>query len=310
MRCLFFLLASTLVVAFGIPADATVNALNAASVDVVNTDCPVSAMPVKAGMEVKTKTGNIGVCCGKCEAAVTAWSDDKKAEYVASFAQDAAAEKVVEATEAPAWDGEPYLLSTCAASGRPIDVKGTPTTKVVDGRELKFCCGGCADVVAKDPAKWLEKVDAAQAAAQAKIYPTETCCVSGEPLMEKAEDGTMKYIGTDVIVKNRLFRVCCKMCAKKVTAEPAAFAAKLNAEVMKTQGDGYAVGACVVNPDGKVDGDKAVSMIIGGRLIKTCCGACEKKVRAEPSKYTAMVDAAIEAKRAKMRGDAPKEAVK
>ena len=307
MRCLFFLIASTFAVAFafGIPADVAVTALNATSADVVNTDCPVSAMPVKAGMEVETKSGDIGVCCAKCQTAVAAWSDDKKAEYVASFSQKAEEAKP-EAKEAPAWDGEPYLLSTCAASGRPIEVKGTPTTKVVDGRELKFCCGGCADVVAKDPAKWLEKVDAAQVAAQTKIYPTETCCVSGEPLMEKAEDGTMKFIGENVVVKNRLFRVCCKMCAKALTKEPAKYAMALNAEVMKTQGDGYAIGQCVVNEKGSVDTEKAKSFIIGGRLIKTCCGSCEKAVRKEPAKYTAMVDAAIEAKRAKFRGEAVK----
>ena len=264
MRCLFFLIASTLAIAFalGIPADVAITGLEAPS--------------------------------------LSQESPQKKATDQKVEAKEASVKK------APVWNGEPYLLSTCAASGRPIDVKGTPNTKVIAGRELKFCCGGCAAAVEKDPAKWLGKVDAAQAAAQAKIYPMTTCCVSGEPLMEKAEDGTMKFIGENVIVKNRLFLVCCKMCAESLKAEPAKYAAKLNAEVMKTQGEGYAIGQCVVKPEGKVTGDKAKSFIIGGRLIKACCASCEKEVREDPSKYTAMVDAAIEAKRAKFRGEAPK----
>ena len=255
MRCLFFLIASTIAVAFafGIPLQSV-----------------LEGAP-KAAQEPAPK----------------------------------AASKQAEAAT-PTWSGEPYLLTTCAASGRPIEVKGTPTTKVIAGRELKFCCSGCAAAVEKDPAKWLGKVDAAQAEAQGKIYPTEICCVGGKPLMKEAADGTKKYVGTDVIVNNRLFRVCCAECAEKLKADPAPYALKLNEEVIKTQGDGYVFDACIVDPEGKLDGKGVKSMVIGGRLIKTCCGACEKEVRANPTKHTAMVDAAIEAKRARMRGEAVK----
>lgn len=304
MRCLFYTLASILVLtfAFGMPAS---GALNLSAPDSVNTDCPVSGQPVKDGMEVETKGGNIGVCCGKCKAAVEAWSDTKKAEFVATHSAQEG-EKKADAEEAPSWDGDPYLLTTCAASGRPIDVKGTPTTKVVDGRELKFCCSGCADVVAKDPKKWLDKVNEAQVAAQAPIYPMETCCVSGEPLMEKNADGEMEYIGTDVIVKNRLFRVCCKMCAKKVTAEPDAFALKLNEAVMAEQGKDYVLDACVVNGKGDINKESAKAFVVGGRLIKTCCGGCEAKVHADPATYVAKVDAALAAKREKAAASSDK----
>ncbi|QDV06745.1 hypothetical protein Poly30_22600 [Planctomycetes bacterium Poly30] len=304
MRCLFYSIASILLLtfAFGVPA---AGALTASTPDSVNTECPVSGQPVKAGMEVETKGGNIGVCCGKCKAAVEGWSETKKAEFVATFAtQDGEASPEAEA--AASWDGDPYLLTTCAASGRPIDVKGTPTTKVVDGRELKFCCGGCAEAVAADPAKWLEKVDKAQIAAQAPIYPMDTCCVSGEPLMEKNDAGEMAYIGTDVIVKNRLFRVCCAMCAKKVTAEPDAFALQLNAAVMEQQGKDYVLEACVVNDKGDINKESAKAFVVGGRLLKTCCGGCEAKVHADPTTYVAKVDAALAAQREKAAASAGK----
>ncbi|MEM8711805.1 MAG: hypothetical protein AAGG01_12705, partial [Planctomycetota bacterium] len=239
MRCFLFLIVSFVAVALTFGFSKGLIQPTSTAGDVVNAECPVSGMPVKAGMEVETKDGSIGVCCGKCKAAVAGWSDEKKAQYVANYKPQSAEKVKPDAKDkAAGWDGEPYVLSTCAASGRPIDVKGTPTTKVIEGRELKFCCGGCAAAVEKDPAKWLGKVDEAQAKAQANIYPTETCCVSGEPLFEAGADGERTYIGTDVIVKNRLFRVCCKMCAKKVKAEPAGFATALNKKVMETQGGG------------------------------------------------------------------------
>jgi hypothetical protein len=296
MRCLFYSIASILLLSLAVAMPA--KALSVMAPDAVNTECPVSGQPVKAGVEVETKAGNIGVCCGKCKTAVEAWSDEKKATFVANFVGQTD-DKKTDAVEAATWDGDPYLLTTCAASGRPIDVKGTPTTKVIEGRELKFCCGGCAAAVEKDPAKWLGKVDKAQIAAQAPIYPTETCCISGEPLMEKNAEGVMEYIGTDVIVKNRLFRVCCKMCAKKIMESPEASALMLNAAVVKAQGAAYALEACVLNDKGDITKESAKTFVIGGRLMKTCCGGCEAKVRANPTEYVAKVDAALAAKREK-----------
>ena len=69
-------------------------------------------------------------------------------------AKPAPADKNAQET-AQEWVGEPYTLETCAASGRPIDVKGTPQTVRFAGRELKFCCKGCADFVKKNPDKFL-----------------------------------------------------------------------------------------------------------------------------------------------------------
>jgi len=260
------------------------------SVDTVNKKCPISDMPVKEGVVVSTDAGDIGVCCGSCQKKVAAWDDAKKAKFVANAtgtkADDGEAKKAASKdTDAKAWT-EPYLLNTCAASGRPIDVKGTPTTKVIDGRELKFCCGGCAAAVAKDPAKWLPKVDKAITARQLAIYPTQTCIVSGEPLMEDGKD-----TGVSMVINNRLFRVCCKMCARKVKADPAKYAAKLDEMAMKAQSKAYPLKTCVVASSNAL-GDSPKQMMVGGRLVQTCCGGCAKKVMADPAKYVAVVDAA------------------
>jgi hypothetical protein len=268
-----------------------ISAAFAASVpaDTVNKKCPISDMPVKEGVVVSTDAGDIGVCCGSCQKKVAAWDDAKKAKFVAnataSTSDDDAKKSAGAASDAKVWT-EPYLLNTCAASGRPIDVKGTPTTKIIDGRELKFCCGGCAAAVAKDPAKWLPKVDKAITARQMAIYPTTTCIVSGEPLMEDGKD-----TGVSMVVNNRLFRVCCKMCARKVKADPAKYAAKLDGMAMKAQSKAYPLKTCVVASSNAL-GDSPKQMMVGGRLVQTCCGGCAKKVTADPAKYVAVVDAA------------------
>jgi len=259
-----------------------------ASIDSVNKKCPISDMPVKEGVVVSTDAGDIGVCCGNCQKKVAAWDDAKKAQFVANAtaSDDADVKKAAKAdSEAKSWT-EPYLLNTCAASGRPIDVKGTPTTKVIDGRELKFCCGGCAAAVAKDPAKWLPKVDKAITVRQMAIYPTTTCIVSGEPLMEDGKDTAVS-----MVINNRLFRVCCKMCARKVMADPAKYAATLDTMAMKAQAKAYPLKTCVVASTNGL-GDAPKQMMVGGRLVQTCCGGCAKKVTADPAKYVAIVDAA------------------
>jgi hypothetical protein len=39
--------------------------------------------------------------------------------------------------------GDPYPLNVCAVSGEPLGSMGDPIVHVKDGREVKFCCGGC-----------------------------------------------------------------------------------------------------------------------------------------------------------------------
>lgn len=297
MRILFTALALTLALGAAFAA--------APTGDTVNTKCPVSGEPVKEGVVVSTDKGDIGVCCNKCKAAVEKWDDAKKAKYVASAvasqdSDDAKADK--KATDDGKWKGEPYLLDVCAASGRPLDVKGTRTTKVIEGRELKFCCGGCASAVAKDTAKWFPKIDEKIKASQVALYPTEKCVVSGEPLMEDGED-----VATSVVVGNRLFRVCCDMCVKKVKADPAKYAAKLDTLAMAAQLKDYPLKACVVNPNAEVDEDSK-KLMIGGRLVQVCCKKCARKVMSDPAKYVAQVDAARAKKgKGKHKGDAKGE---
>lgn len=217
-----------------------------------------------------------------------------------AFSQDGAKsapadQKTQEAAQE--WPGEPYTLETCAASGRPIDVKGTPQTVRFEGRELKFCCKGCADYVKKNPAKFLGKVDEQLIAQQKPIYPTGKCLVAGKPLSKGGKDA-----GVDVMVGNRLFRVCCGRCASKVKANPAKYAAQLDAMVLERAAEAYPMENCVVNPKRKLDA-KAKTAVIAGRPVKTCCSGCMRKVRSKPMDHIPAIDSAI----AKARKEAAPE---
>lgn len=68
-----------------------------------------------------------------------------------SFAEDA---KKAEAAK-------PYPLQTCIVSGEKLGEMGKPFIYTHEGREVRFCCKGCLKDFKKDPAKYLQKLDAA-----------------------------------------------------------------------------------------------------------------------------------------------------
>lgn len=232
------------------------------------------------------------------EGVTNAAQEEKKQEPKKDAAGKAKGKKNTAAKDANGpWPGEPYTLETCAASGRPIDVKGTPQTQWMHGRELKFCCKGCAAAVEKDPARWLAKVDKALTAQQAPIYPTAECVIAGTPLYDEAG----KFTGKELMVGNRLFRVCCDKCAARVKKDPAKYAGKLNELVaLAAAVDGaYPLDVCPVSDDAPID-ETSKTTVVAGRAIKTCCKACAKEVKRNPLPYIAAVDAAA----AKKRGEA------
>jgi hypothetical protein len=64
----------------------------------------------------------------------------------------------------------PYLLKTCIVSGDKLGGDmGAPyvliygATKTDPGREIKFCCKSCLPDFNKEPAKYLKKIDEAEA---------------------------------------------------------------------------------------------------------------------------------------------------
>ncbi len=66
----------------------------------------------------------------------------------------------VSAADQPA----PYPLDTCVVSGEKLGTMGKPIVHQQDGREVQFCCKSCLPKFAKDPAKYLKKLDEAAVA--------------------------------------------------------------------------------------------------------------------------------------------------
>jgi hypothetical protein len=59
----------------------------------------------------------------------------------------------------------PYPLKTCVVSDKTLGVMGEPVVLMFEGREVRLCCSGCEKPFAKEPAKYLKKLDDAQASA-------------------------------------------------------------------------------------------------------------------------------------------------
>ena len=58
---------------------------------------------------------------------------------------------------------KPYTLKTCVVSDEKLGGMGDPYVYVHEGREIKFCCKNCLKDFKKDPAKYLKKIEAAEA---------------------------------------------------------------------------------------------------------------------------------------------------
>jgi hypothetical protein len=160
-----------------------------------------------------------------------------------------------------------YPLTTCIVSGETLGSMGDPVTKTYGDREVRFCCENCVPDFEKDQAAFLQKLDAAIVEAQLESYPLETCVVSGEALGSMGDP-------VNLVVGNRLVRLCCSNCTDDVTADPATFVAKLDAAVVAAQVADYPASTCPIS------GQKLGSMgdpydyVFAGQLVRFCCGGC------------------------------------
>ncbi len=61
---------------------------------------------------------------------------------------------------------KPYPLKTCVVSDEKLGDMGEAYVFVQDGREIKLCCKSCLKDFKKDPAKYIKKIEAAEAKAK------------------------------------------------------------------------------------------------------------------------------------------------
>jgi YHS domain-containing protein len=61
---------------------------------------------------------------------------------------------------------KPYTLKTCVVSGDKLGEMGDPYVYEYKGRQIKFCCKGCLKDFNKEPAKYIKKIEEAEAKAK------------------------------------------------------------------------------------------------------------------------------------------------
>jgi len=195
----------------------------------------------------------------------------------------------------PTMKGSPYCLSTCPVSGKPVG-KDSPSmviedaaNKANDGREIRFCCGGCEAKFKADQATYLKKVDEAMIKEQLAWYPDASCVVMPDDKLPDPR-GAEAMDAKNIIVQNQLVRLCCGKCVKKVQANPDAWVKKVQEQVIAAQKPTYPLDTCVIS--GEKLGDSPVDTVIGSRLVRTCCGKCAAQVKADPQAAFAKLDAA------------------
>jgi len=60
---------------------------------------------------------------------------------------------------------KPYPLKTCVVSGEKLGEMGAPYVYKYQDREIKFCCKDCVKDFEKEPAKYIKKLEEAEAKA-------------------------------------------------------------------------------------------------------------------------------------------------
>lgn len=144
---------------------------------------------VHEGREVK-------FCCAACEPKFKADPD----QYIQKIDQAVVDQQA-----------ERYPLDMCLISGDALGDK--PVDFVYENRLVRFCCAMCVNTFLKEPNKHLAKLNEAAVKAQLPDYPATTCPITGLDL------GSMgKPI--DMMVGDRLVRLCCAGCIDKVKENP------------------------------------------------------------------------------------------
>jgi len=180
-----------------------------------------------------------------------------------------------------------YTLDICPVSQQKLGSMGDPVVKKYDGKEVRFCCGGCVGKYEADTEKFDAVIAEKVKAQQMPHYPLDTCVLMGDPLVDENGQST----AFDVVQDNRLYRMCCKRCVRKLKREPAAAAAKLDRAVADAQRPSYPIDTCVVSGEKLDSMGGPVEMVVANRLVRLCCKSCARKVKSDPAAYIAKIDA-------------------
>lgn len=263
--------------------------------DPINTTCPISGEAIDGTTVLESNGVTIGFCCPGCDDMFNAWTEERKATYVSSLGAPKQSDRQAppttredKATDDEEVKGDPYPLTTCAVSGQPLGSMGDPIIMEIEGREIRLCCAACKPKLLNDTAAVLKRVDEKIIEDQVPFYPLAKCVVTGEPLF----DGE-KFIGMNVIFKNRLIRVKDAGAAERFRANPRRLLEELDKAVIEAQEDRYPLETCAVLEQSKLGsmGDP-VQRVVANRLVQFCCAGCLPKFEKDPMAYLGRINEA------------------
>lgn len=188
-------------------------------------------------------------------------------------------------TQAVEFTGDPYPLAYCVVTGDALDAMGGAIDHVHEGRHIQFCCDSCKEEFIANPEKWIETIDRKILEQQIARYPLQNCMVSGEKL------GSMGS-PVDIVVANRLVRLCCPNCEKTVRANPGKYIEQLDAAAIEAQRADYPSDTCIVSGEKLGSQGKIKEIVYAGRLVRLCCPSCAKQFNANPRGYLKKLDGA------------------
>ena len=181
-------------------------------------------------------------------------------------------------------EGDVYSLNTCPVSGQELGSMGDPVILNHEGREIRLCCSGCTADFEENAAEHIAAIDAAMADDQRAFFPlTECLSMGGEATGDDA---------TEIVVNNRLFRLCCDSCVDDVQENWAEYVQTVDEAVAEQQRDSYPLETCLVSGQALDSMGGPVEYVIANRLIKLCCAGCEDALKEDPAGMIAEVDAA------------------
>jgi len=116
----------------------------------------------------------------------------------------------------------PYYPTTkCIVTGNELGKETSPVDYVLGNRLVRLENRECIERLKADPTTYNRKLDELIIAAERKDYPLTTCIVSGGQL-----DPDKKPF--EVVVGNRLMKLCCGGCSGKIRAQPYVYVRKIN----------------------------------------------------------------------------------
>ena len=129
-------------------------------------------------------------------------------------------------------------------------------------------------------------------------WPLSTCPVCLKPL---GATPVIKIIDDpkDPSLNGREIRFESEQCAATFEIDRAKYLKPANEQMVREQLPQYPAINCVVMPDESLtdptspNAGKGENIIVGNRLVRTCCGQCARRVRRDPVKWLAQVDKGI-----------------